>query len=305
MVIKIKDNLKSPEILNNIESIQTNIEKNEEVNFSFSIVDIIKQMHKSIMDNDPNFNNIPSTQEKVNNLFTVYSLSGDENDFSAISNEDYTAGLINVRLKSLSTEKANFIVENIRKKLSELFLNNTYFTITGILVVIRDMAILLVRSSFLNIFSALILIFIISWYYFRSIIWGLLSIIPLSFAILLNYGIMGLLDIKLSHVTAILSSIIIGVGVDFAIHYIAQFKEQSIQNKTDNVVNGVINDVGYPIFLDATSNMAFGALILSAFAPVKYIGILMFFAMISCSFSTILILGSISQIYNQKLKSLF
>ena len=37
--------------------------------------------------NDPNFNNIPSTQEKVNNLFTVYSLSGDENDFSAISNE--------------------------------------------------------------------------------------------------------------------------------------------------------------------------------------------------------------------------
>ena len=37
---------------------------------------------------------------------------------------------------------------------------------------------------------------------------------------------MGFLDIKLSHVTAILSSIIIGVGVDFAIHFIAQYREQ-------------------------------------------------------------------------------
>ena len=84
-----------------------------------------------------------------------------------------------------------------------------------------------------------------------------------------------------------------------------QFREQTNQNNSTNITNGVVGDVGYPIFLDAASNMAFAALILSAFAPVKYIGILMFFAMVSCSLSTILILGSISQIFNNRLKNTF
>ena len=302
MVIKIEDNLKSPTTLNNIDKIQDRLEQNKEINVSFSIADIIKQMHKSVMDNDPKFEIIPETQDKINNLFTIYSLSGDDNDFSSISNEDYSTGLINVRLKSVSTENANKIVENTSKNLSNYF-NKDSYKITGILVIIRDMANLLITSSFINIISAILFIFVISWYFFKSFFWGLISIIPLSFAVLLNYGIMGMLDIKLSHVTAILSSIIIGVGVDFAIHFIAQFREQSKQKNNSNITKGVINDVGYPIFLDAASNMAFAALILSAFAPVKYIGILMFFAMISCSLSTILILGSISKIYNNQLKN--
>jgi len=301
MVIKIEDDLKSPEILKNINAIQTEIEKHEKVNLSFSISDIVKQMHRSIMDDDPNFETIPDSQEKVNNLFTVYSLSGDEEDFSAITNEDYTKGIINVRLKSMSTEVANNIVLSTENQLSRLFPKETKYTITGILVIIRDMAFLLVKSSFLNIFSAIILIFGISWYFFKSHIWGGLAVLPLSFAVLLNYGIMGFMDIKLSHVTAILSSIIIGVGVDFAIHFIAQYRLQ-LQNKSNkHITQEVILDVGFPIFLDAASNMAFGALIFSAFAPVKYIGILMFFSMVSCSLSTILILGTISHIYKQKL----
>ena len=99
----------------------------------------------------------------------------------------------------------------------------------------------------------------------------------------------------------ILSSIIIGVGVDFAIHFIAQYREQLRRGEKINISEKVISDVGYPIFLDAASNMAFAALIFSAFAPVKYIGILMFFAMLSSSLSTILILGPLTQLLKRKL----
>ena len=112
---------------------------------------------------------------------------------------------------------------------------------------------------------------------------------------MVNFGIMGAADLKLSHVTAILSSIIIGVGVDFAIHFIAQFREQSRNLPPGaELTRRVLADVGYPIFLDAASNMAFGALMLSSFLPVQTIGALMFFAMLSCSFSTVFILGSIT-----------
>ena len=95
--------------------------------------------------------------------------------------------------------------------------------------------------------------------------------IPLTGAVILNFGLMGHFDITLNHITAILSSIIIGVGVDFAIHFISQFRRLSISNPRDGLSQEVIQDVGYPIILDAGSNMGFGALLFSAFIPVQYI----------------------------------
>ena len=51
-----------------------------------------------------------------------------------------------------------------------------------------------------------------------------MSIIPLLTAVILNFGMMGLLGVELSHLTALLTAVIIGVGVDFSIHYISEYK---------------------------------------------------------------------------------
>ena len=301
MAVKIKGDLKSQHYLSSINKIQDTIESNEKISFSFSIADIIKQIHKSLMDNDENFETIPGNQKKINNIFSLYSMAGENNNFSSIANDDFSTGLINFRMRSVSTEKANTIINEIKRELSIYFSQDSY-VVSGILVVLRDMANLLVKYSFVNIFSAIFFIFLISWIYFKSYIWALISIIPLSFSIILNYGIMGFLNIELSHVTAILSSIIIGVGVDFAIHYVSRYKNLLSHKNHNSIAKNVITDVGYPIFLDAASNMAFISLVISVFAPVKYIGILLFFAMISSSLSTILIIGSISTIFTKNLK---
>ena len=85
---------------------------------------------------------------------------------------------------------------------------------------------------------------------------GVMAVIPLSVAIIINFGFMGIMGIRLSHVTALLSSVIIGVGVDFAIHYISQFRRMSKASKDNALTNDVIEDVGYPIILDSVSNMS-------------------------------------------------
>ena len=125
--------------------------------------------------------------------------------------------------------------------------------------------------------------------------------IPLTGAVILNFGLMGHFDITLNHITAILSSIIIGVGVDFAIHFISQFRRLSISNTRDGLSQEVIQDVGYPIILDAGSNMGFGALLFSAFIPVQYIGGLMVFAMMSTSLGTLTLLSSSTELLKDHL----
>ena len=91
---------------------------------------------------------------------------------------------------------------------------------------------------------------------------------------------MGILKIDLNHVTALLSSVIIGVGVDFAIHYISQYRRLArAKVPIETRSNRVIDEVGYPIILDALSNMAFGALLFSEFIPLQHMGGLMVFGM--------------------------
>lgn len=295
MVIRIEDNIKSPAVLEKMGTLQTNLEMDPNITLSFSIANIVKRLHRAIMDDDPEYEIIPDSEEKVSNLFTLYSMSADPDDFESLVNSDFDTGIINFLLKSVSTEKAYEIVKSTEMYIGKLFSGTSNITITGVLVIIRDMAILLIRSSIINIGAAILLIFLLSWGFYKSKFWGVLSILPLTLAVTLNFGIMGVAGLKLSHVTAILSSIIIGVGVDFAIHYIAQFREQSRNLPPGSeLTKRVLADVGYPIFLDAASNMAFGALMFSSFVPVQTIGALMFFAMLSCSFSTVFILGSIS-----------
>jgi predicted RND superfamily exporter protein len=63
----------------------------------------------------------------------------------------------------------------------------------------------------------------------------------------------------------------------------------------------VIDDVGYPIVLDAASNMGFGALVFSTFVPIQYIGGLMVFAMLSTSLGTLTILSAVTELMKHKL----
>ena len=138
-------------------------------------------------------------------------------------------------------------------------------------------------------------------FFFKRLLWGLLAIVPLSAAVVINFGLMGHFNITLNHVTAILSAVIIGVGVDFAIHYISQLMRLSYEIDGENLTKEAIEDVGYPILLDAGSNMGFGALLFSAFIPVHYMGGLMVFAMISTSIGTLTILSSLAEILRHRL----
>ena len=302
IVFRIENEIKDPIVLKEMVKIQKFAELDSNVTLSMSITNVIKQMHRIIMDDNPEFETIPDNRAEVNNLFTMYSLSGDPDDFSALVDYEYKTGIVTALMKSISTDQIYYFVKNMEDYIENNINNNIKISITGMLVALRDLVNLIVKSSIISILSAILIIFIISWIFYRSLLWALFAIVPLTAAVILNFGLMGLFGIKLSHVTAILSSIIIGVGVDFAIHYISTYRITTKEKIDINKVsNNVINDVGYPIVLDAGSNMAFGALLFSSFVPVQYIGGLMVFAMVSTSVGTLTILAASTEIFKQYL----
>ncbi len=299
--VRVEGDMKDPKTLLSMRTLQNSMEKNEKVITSFSISNVVEQMHRTVMDDDPKFEIVPDKRDKVNNLFTMYSMSGDPDDFSSLVDYDYKVGLITAFSKVMTTKEIFAYVNEMAEEVKAIMDSSLNVNFTGMIVILRDLVIMVVRSSVLSIIFSLIIIGIIASIFFKRILWGILAVVPLTSAVIINFGFMGYFGIELSHITALLSSVIIGVGVDFAIHYISQYRRLSRTVGTNKLSRTVVDDVGYPIILDAGSNMGFGALLFSAFVPIQYIGGLMVFAMVSTSIGTLTVLAALAELLKKRL----
>ena len=299
--VRIEGDIKDPKTLSSMRTLQDSMEKDPKVITSFSIANVVEQMHRTVMDDDPQYKTVPVERDKVNNLFTMYSMSGDPDDFSSLVDYEYKVGLITAFSKVMTTQEIFDYVNKMTNQVKAVMDPALNIDFTGMIVILRDLVIMVVRSSALSIIFSLIIIGIIASIFFKRILWGILAVIPLSSAVIINFGFMGYFGIELSHITALLSSVIIGVGVDFAIHYISQYRRLSKTIGTNKLSRSVVDDVGYPIILDAGSNMGFGALLFSAFVPIQYIGGLMVFAMVSTSIGTLTVLAALAELLKSRL----
>ena len=299
--VRVEGDMKDPKTLSSMRKLQKSMEKDEKVLTSFSIANVVEQMHRTVMDDDPDFEVVPDDRKKVNNLFTMYSMSGDPDDFSTLIDYEYEVGLITAFSKVMTTKEIFAYVNEMNNQVKAIMNPNLSVDFTGMIVILRDLVIMVVRSSALSIIFSLIIIGIIASIFFKRILWGILAVVPLSSAVIINFGFMGYFGIELSHITALLSSVIIGVGVDFAIHYISQYRRLSRTSDIKKLSRNVVDDVGYPIILDAASNMGFGALLFSAFVPIQYIGGLMVFAMVSTSLGTLTVLAASTELMKNRL----
>jgi predicted RND superfamily exporter protein len=89
-------------------------------------------------------------------------------------------------------------------------------------------------NSFL---SSFIEVFIMMAVLFRSPSWGLLAMVPLSVTIAFIYGFIGIVGKDYDMPVAVLSSLTLGLAVDFAIHFLE--RARSTVAKTGSWAKGV------------------------------------------------------------------
>ena len=125
LLFKATGDMKDPNVLNDMLLIQEKAESFPQSNTSISIADIIKTMHKVVMDDDPKYETIPEDRGKVNNLFTMYSMSGDPDDFSSLVDYEYETGLITSLLNSISTNESVEMVTQLESFIEKSAFCNT------------------------------------------------------------------------------------------------------------------------------------------------------------------------------------
>jgi predicted RND superfamily exporter protein len=158
-----------------------------------------------------------------------------------------------------------------------------------------DFAGSVITGQVYSLIFALITVFILLAIVFKSFKGGLIGSIPLAASIFILFGFMGFTGISLDAATALLSSIMIGVGVDFTIQYIWCFNIQINKGLSySDATKASMETIGRSIIINALSVMAgFSALMFSGFTSIRFFGYLVIISIGSCLLGAIILIPAI------------
>jgi hydrophobe/amphiphile efflux-3 (HAE3) family protein len=120
---------------------------------------------------------------------------------------------------------------------------------------------------------AIVLISIVIFFFNRNIKGVIIVFLPLAFALALTFGIYGMIQPQLTLLSIAIIALLIGLGVDYSIHYLNRFaEEQTIENKIARVEK-TLRLTGKAVFLSTiTTVIGFGSLMVSSMPPIISFG---------------------------------
>ena len=252
--------------------------------------------------NDPDeagYDRIPDKENAVAQYFELYAMSGDAEDFEKMVDFSYEHAVITARMNTTSTAKLSKVVNKINNMTKD---DPDILLIGGFGLVLSDLAKLMVNGQFLSLSLAAIIVAILLMILFKSFVAGLISAIPLVLSMAILFGLMGFFGIELNVVTAMLSSIMIGVGIDYTIHFLWRYREER-QNGllAKDAVRKTLTTTGRGIIFNAFSVIiGFIALLFSSFLPVKFFGFLVIVSIFSCLIGALVIIPALCLILKPK-----
>jgi len=291
--VMIEGDIKDPEIMKGIDELTLKLEKMNGVGAVFSISQAVREMSKAIYTTgEDNYDQIPATRNGIAQMFELYNMSGNPDDFSQMMNLENNRAHILVRLSDPDNNVIKKVKSVISSSLEEIPAETT---IGGYAIIMTDFASSIIKGQVFSLLFAMLTVFILLSLIFRSLKGGIIGTIPLGISIIIVFGFMGLTGIAIDAATALLSSIMIGVGVDFTIQYIWCINSRIIKGLSyKESVRSSMGIIEQSILINGLTVMAgFSVLMFSGFASIRFFGYLVIVSISSCLAGAIILIPAI------------
>lgn len=306
LLIKEKDlkNMKNMFAANNLKEFIGGINDNFETTYTNSgDSNKVKKDNKKIIGF---LNTIEKTLENIDD-----SKKGEELAHEYISGEKYFISpdremgifFIKSAISIDEMEKMVAYVNTIEKILKEEGKKyKVSVTITGTSVISRDEMVVSTRDMGISTTLSIILIALIFWLAFRIIRYSVLSLVPLILGIIWSMGLTYFFVGSLNMMTSMMGAILIGLGIDYALHIISLFKEERIAGKTveESVLNIYKKTARGVIAGSVTTAVGFFVFAFSNFPGFKEFGIVLGTGIICALVASIVVLPALLMMFGRK-----
>ena len=296
-----ENTFKNPEVLKLIVKMQNKVvDQLTIVGNSFSLGDYLKRMNKVMHADSAKYDIIPENQDLIAQYLLLYEMSGDPENLWQVVTEDYQKANITIQLKSDNSKALNSaiaIVDEYREAFESHDVQINYAGSGYKALVFTD---LILEGQITSLIMSLIIIIILLSLMFKKISVGFIGSVPILITAAIGFGVMGLLNIPLSTTTALISSIAIGIGIDYAVHFIERYKIYAEQTGDKmQTVRLTMHHSGRAIIFNAIVVIAgFMVLLASVFPPNRSLGALVSLNMFTSFLGTVTIMFILLYITN-------
>lgn len=303
-----KDVFKNPEVLKLVDKMQSQLENDlEVVGNSFTLTDYTKRMNKVMNADQEEFNTIPDRQDLVAQYLLLYEMSGDPENLNKVVDYNYAKLNVTFQLKSDDSKAINSAIEIIDLYEDDFLEHGVIMKYAGSGYKGLIFTELILEGQIMSLILSLIIVIVLLSLMFKSYKIGLIGAVPITITALISFGTMGFLNIPLNTTTALLSSIAIGIGIDYAVHFIEQYRNNAL--KSDDMIlvaQKTMAHSGRAISFNAIVVIAgFMVLLFSVFPPNRELGALVSLNMFTSFVGTVtvmLVLLKVTNIYFKKEK---
>jgi uncharacterized protein len=284
---------KEPEVLRYMEGLQRDLLSTGVVGKSSSIADIVKTVHRELRGGGEAEFRIPETAAGVAQTLVQYQSSHRPGDLWHFVTPDYRLSSLWLQLKSGDNKDMERVVEAVAAYAAENpppeDLEPRWFGLTYINVIWQDKMVTGMLEAFLGSFVVVLIMMVLLLRSFRL---ALLSMIPLTLTIGLLYGLIGIVGKDYDMPVAVLSSLSLGLAVDFAIHFLARARALYAEHGSWQVTYPhVFGEPARAIARNvAVIAVGFTPLLASPLVPYNTVGLLLAAILVVSGLATLLIL---------------
>ncbi len=223
-----------PEVLHWLSDLQTEMVRTGLVGKVNTLSDIVKTVNRELQSGQPEDFAIPATRQGVAQTLLQFQSSHRPQDLWHFVSSDYQKSLLWLQMTSGDNQHTSNVVawvnEYIEQNPAPVKLTANWAGKSYLNIVWQDSMVSGMADSLL---SSFIIVFIMMMLLFRSIKYGILAMLPLTFTITMIYGLIGWAGKAYDMPIAVLSALTLGLSIDFAIHFLQRARE--LINETGDV----------------------------------------------------------------------
>ena len=155
-------------------------------------------------------------------------------------------------------------------------------------------------KAFISTFGVVLVLVILL---FRSLRWGLVTMLPMSATLLLVYGALGFAGKDYDMPLAVLSILVLGISIDFAIHFLQRYREQmkEVLTTSRRALSRVFEEPARAITRNALIvALGFIPMVFSSLVPYLVVGVLMASIMVLSWLASLLLLPAVITVFQKR-----
>ncbi|MFQ5791209.1 MAG: RND family transporter, partial [Acidobacteriota bacterium] len=300
------DDLKRPEVMAYAEKLQQHLEATPPVGKTSSVADIVKRINYVLHDASLEAAVVPSTREEIGQYLFLFQMSGDPDELDNFLTWDARRANIWVQMK----RGENKDMERVEQAVEAFAAANpppegVELRWSGLAYINKVWQGIMVAGMLKAFLSSWVVVFLLMIFLFRSFRLALVSMVPLTVAIVFSYAALGFVGKDYDMPVAVCASLALGLAIDYAIHFIQRFKDKYRDS-------GDLAETSTWIFGSPARAIARNALVISlGFLPLvfatltPYVTVGLFFAslMAFSALSTLVALPALMNLFGEKLLS--